>query len=453
MRKTAALWCCGSCGATAPRWIGRCPECGEFDTYSQEIAHREPTGSSRWVFSSDKPKPISLIESVAGERWTTGIGELDRVLGGGLVPGSLVLLGGEPGVGKSTLTLQAAGSLAASGRTVLIVTGEESPQQVKLRADRLGDFSDRLLILAEISMERIDAAVAAVDPDVLIVDSIQTLFHPDVASAPGSVSQVRECAAHLLRWGKTTGVPILLVGHVTKEGSIAGPRVLEHMVDTVLYFDGGDHNSYRLVRSVKNRFGSSSEIAVFMMGDDGLSEVDNPSELFLSERREPVSGSAVAAVIEGTRPLLVELQALVTPSYLTVPRRLTTGLDHNRAMITLAVLEKRAGIKLADADVYINVVGGIKVGEPALDLPLALAVVSAVEDRPVGNDLCACGEIGLTGEIRPVSRLSDRLQEAEKLGFKRAIIPQGELGARSGGLELLPVRDIAEVLTVVRSAR
>ncbi len=452
MSKTAAVWRCNSCGATAPRWIGRCAECGEFDTYTEETTHREPRSGSRWVFSSEVPKPLSEIQSTPGERWSTGINELDRVLGGGLVPGSLILLGGEPGVGKSTLTLQAAGSLAASGKTVLVVTGEESPEQVKLRADRLGGFSDKLFLLAEISLERIEAAVATLRPDVLVVDSIQTLFHPAVESAPGSVSQVRECAAQLLRWGKTAGVPVLLIGHVTKDGTIAGPRVLEHMVDTVLYFDGGDQHTYRLVRTVKNRYGPSNELAVFSMGKTGLTEVANPSELFLSQRSDAVSGSAVAAVVEGTRPLMVELQALVTPSYLTNPRRLTTGVEHNRAMITLAVLEKRAGIRLAEADVYINVVGGVKIFEPALDLPLAMAVVSAAEDRLVPRDICAFGEIGLTGEVRPVGRVSERLKEAAKLGFKQALVPKSG-SIEADGLEIIEVANIGEALTVLRSER
>ncbi len=452
MSKTAALWRCDSCGATAPRWIGRCSECGEFDTYTEETTHREPKSGSRWVFSSEEPKPLSKIKSAEMERWTTGIGELDRVLGGGLVPGSLILLGGEPGIGKSTLALQAAGSLASAGKTVLIVTGEESPEQVKLRADRIGEFSDRLLLLAEISMEQIEAAVRVHQPDVLVIDSIQTVFHPGVESAPGSVSQVRECAAQLLRWAKTAGMPTFIIGHVTKDGAIAGPRVLEHMVDTVLYFEGGDHNAYRLVRAVKNRYGSSNELAVFSMGETGLTEVDNPSELFLSGRSDAVCGAAVAAVIEGTRPLMVELQALVTSSYLTNPRRLTTGLEHNRAMITLAVLEKRAGVRLSDADVYINVVGGVKIAEPALDLPLAMAVVSAVEDRLASRDICAFGEIGLTGEVRPVGRVSQRLKEAEKLGFKRALVPKNG-SIDTGGLEVIEVANIAEALTVLRSER
>ena len=452
MGKTAALWRCDSCGATAPRWIGRCSECGEFDTYTEETIQRETKDDSRWVFTSEEPKPLSQIESALMERWTTGLGELDRVLGGGLVPGSLILLGGEPGVGKSTLALQAAGNLALSGKTVLIVTGEESPEQIKLRADRLGDFSDRLLLLAEISLERIEAVIRAHKPDVLVIDSIQTLFHPAVESAPGSISQVRECAGQLLRWGKTAGVPVFIIGHVTKDGAIAGPRVLEHMVDTVLYFDGGDQNAYRLVRAVKNRYGSSNELAVFSMGETGLTEVDNPSELFLSERSDAVCGAAVAAIVEGTRPLMVELQALVTSSYLTNPRRLTTGLEHNRAMITLAVLEKRAGVRLSEVDVYINVVGGVKIAEPALDLPLAMAVVSAAEDRPVPRDICVFGEIGLTGEVRPVGRVSDRLKEAAKLGFKQALVPKsGSIDA--GGLEVIEVTDVGEVLTILRSER
>lgn len=450
-KKIAGLWRCAGCGATAPRWLGRCPECQEYNTFLEEPAHREPAKGDRWVFSSAQAQPLSEISGSSQERWSTGIGEMDRVLGGGLVRGSLVLLGGEPGIGKSTLMLQAAGGLAAAGRTVLVVTGEESVEQIKMRADRLGRFSDRLLVLAESSLDSIEAAAAEHRPDVLVVDSIQTLFHPDIESAPGSVSQVRECAARLMRWGKSSGVPVFIIGHVTKEGAIAGPRVLEHMVDTVLYFDTGGHNAYRLVRAVKNRFGSSNELAVFEMSDRGLTEVTNPSALFLTERTGPVSGSAVAAVIEGSRPLMVELQALVARSYLSMPRRLTTGLDHNRAMITLAVLEKRASVRLDQSDVYINVAGGVKVGEPALDLPVALAVASAAADIALPSDVCAFGEIGLTGEVRPVTRFTERLREAAKLGFKRAVIPDQEAHESVASLEVVKVRDIGRALTWLRN--
>lgn len=451
MAKAIAVWRCASCGATAPRWVGRCADCGEFNTFSEEQARRESKSISRWVFTSDEPKPLSEIAAQDEERWSTGIAELDRVIGGGLVPGSLILLGGEPGIGKSTLVLQAAGSLADRGKTVLIVTGEESVAQVKMRADRLGNFSDRLLLLAEISLERIERAVERHKPDVLIIDSIQTLFHPEVESAPGSVSQVRECTARLLRWGKSVGVPIFIIGHVTKDGAIAGPRVLEHMVDTVLYFDGGDHNSYRLVRAVKNRYGASNELAVFEMGDAGLREVLNPSALFLSEHAQSAPGSAVAVAIVGTRPILVELQALVAQSYLTMPRRLTTGVDHNRTMITLAVLEKRAKVKLDAADVFINVVGGVKVNEPALDLPIALAVASAASDLPVPSDLCAFGEIGLTGEIRSVTHFADRVKEAAKLGFKRVLMADQEIPSGLTGIDLIPVKELSQALTVLQA--
>lgn len=446
MGKAQGVWRCQDCGSTSPKWLGRCPDCREFNTFVEEQVQRAPDKGARWIFSSRTPLPVTNIVADDDERWPSGLDELDRVLGGGIVPGSLILLGGEPGVGKSTLMMQAAGRLAAAGRRVLLVTGEESVRQVKLRATRLGVVSENLLLLAEIAVDQIQAAVENSRPDILIVDSIQTLYHPDIASAPGSVSQVRESAGHLMRLGKGSNIPIFLIGHVTKEGAIAGPRLLEHMVDTVLYFDGGGRQAYRLVRAVKNRFGAANELAVFEMGDDGLRQVENPSELFLSQRPQEAAGSVVAAAIEGTRPLLVELQALVTPSYLSMPRRLTSGVDYNRAMITLAVLERRAGIRLDQADVYVNVAGGVKLSEPALDLPLALAVVSAGADRPVGADLCAFGEIGLAGEIRSVTHLETRLKEAAKLGFKKAILPDQRSGKIDADIELAAVKTLQAAL-------
>ncbi len=421
--KASAVWRCQECGSQAPRWLGRCPDCGQFNTFVEEKTRRAEETTARWIFSSDAPRPLSEIDAAGEPRRPTGIAELDRVLGGGIVPGSLVLLGGEPGVGKSTLMMQAAGRLAESGLKVLMVSGEESVRQVKLRAARLKVESDNLLVLAEIAVDQIQLAVDKAKPDILVVDSIQTLYHPEIGSAPGSVSQVRECAGHLMRLGKGANLPVFIIGHVTKDGQIAGPRLLEHMVDTVLYFDGGRSNSYRIVRAVKNRFGAANELAVFAMGDAGLVEVDNPSALFLSERPLGAAGSVVAAIIEGTRPLLVELQALVTPSYLSMPRRLTSGIDHNRAMLTLAVLERRAGVRLDQADVYLNIAGGVKASEPALDLPLALAVVSAGNDKPIDSQLCAFGEVGLAGEVRFVANVEDRVREAAKLGFTTIIMP------------------------------
>ncbi|MDP1807952.1 MAG: DNA repair protein RadA [Actinomycetota bacterium] len=446
MSKAAAVWRCQDCGSMSPKWLGRCPDCGQFNTFTEEKVRRAEETTARWIFSSDDPRPLSGIDAAGAPRRPTGIAEFDRVLGGGIVAGSLVLLGGEPGVGKSTLMMQAAGRLALDGLKVLMVSGEESIQQVKLRATRLNITSDNLLILAEIAVDQIQLAVEKTKPDLLIVDSIQTLYHPEISSAPGSVSQVRECAGHLMRLGKGSNIPVFLIGHVTKEGAIAGPRLLEHMVDTVLYFDGGQGNSYRLVRAVKNRFGASNELAVFAMGDSGLVEVDNPSALFLSERPEGAAGSIVAATIEGTRPLLVELQALVTPTYLSMPRRLTSGVDHNRAMLTLAVLERRAGARLDQTDVYINIAGGVKANEPALDLPLALAVVSAGSDKPIEPDLCAFGEIGLAGEIRFVSNVEDRIKEAAKLGFTKIIMPDQKPPKKPADVKLIVAKTLQAAL-------
>jgi DNA repair protein RadA/Sms len=444
--KKGALWRCQDCGATSPRWLGRCGDCGQFNTFVEENTQPKANPAGGWVFLSEEPQTLSDIVAPEVDRRLTGIAEFDRMLGGGIVPGSLTLLGGEPGVGKSTLLMQVAGKMAARGEKVLIVSGEESPEQLRLRAARLNLKSDNLLILAEISVEAIRTAVESTRPDLLIVDSIQTLYHSEIASAPGTVSQVRECTGHLVRLGKSSGLPVFIIGHVTKEGAIAGPRLLEHMVDTVLYFEGGGHNAYRLVRSVKNRFGPANELAVFEMSELGLSEVANPSAFFLTDRPRDVAGSIAAATIEGTRTFLVEVQALAAPSYLTMPRRLTTGMDFNRAMLTLAVLEKRAGVKLNQADIYLNVAGGVKVSEPALDLPLALALVSASSERPIAQDTCAFGEIGLGGEIRSVTHAENRIKEAAKLGFKRIIMPDQKISKTPKGVELLTAGDLRSAI-------
>lgn len=449
MSKARVVWSCQECGSTAPQWLGRCPDCQKFNTFVEEKVRRDEDTTSRWIFSSNEPQSLEEVEALVDERWPTNIVEFDRVLGGGIVRGSLVLIGGEPGVGKSTLLMQAAGSLVAQGRKVLIVTGEESVQQVKLRADRLKVKSKNLLVLAEIATDKIQLAVEKTKPDILIVDSIQTLYHPEVASAPGSVSQVRECAGHLMRLGKGSNLPIFIVGHVTKDGAIAGPRLLEHMVDTVLYFDTEGQGSYRIVRAVKNRFGACNEIAVFTMKTEGLVGVENPSSLFLSERSEGVPGSIVAATIEGTRPFLAEVQALVTPSYLAMPRRLTSGIEHNRAMITLAVLERRAGLRLNKADVYINVAGGVKTKEPALDLPIALALASAAKDKVIDSDVCAFGEIGLAGEVRFVSNIDHRVEEAAKLGFKKIILPDQKISRSPKDVCIVPVKTAQSALAEI----
>jgi DNA repair protein RadA/Sms len=383
-------------------------------------------------------------------RIPTGLPELDRVLGGGVVPGSLVLIGGEPGIGKSTLLLQSANHLAGKVGNVLYCSGEESARQISLRANRLGTLSPELLLLSEVDVTVIDAQVAKAQPGLLVVDSIQTMFHPDVQSAPGSVSQVRECTHYLMRMAKSSHLPVFIVGHVTKEGSIAGPRVLEHMVDTVLYFEGENYQSFRIIRAVKNRYGSTNEIGIFEMTDLGLVEVSNPSALFLSQRPENSSGSIVISTMEGTRPLLVELQALVSDSHLSIPRRMATGIDYNRLSLIVAVLDRRFGLHLGGEDIYVNVVGGVKVAEPAADLGIALAVASAHRDLAVPTDLIAIGEIGLAGEVRYVTQLEQRLKEAQKLGFKRVIIPDQELRGSSINLELLRAKTLGQALDYIR---
>ncbi|HEX21678.1 MAG TPA: DNA repair protein RadA, partial [Actinobacteria bacterium] len=404
-----------------------------------------------WVFSSQKPQLIGQVKTEENQRFLTGIAELDRVLGGGIVAGSMVLVGGEPGIGKSTLLLQTAGNIATQGQPVLLVSGEESIQQIKMRGQRLGAVADNLYLVSEIAVDRIKNRVKELAPKFLIIDSIQTLYHPDVTSAPGSVTQVRECTGELLRMAKTLGISVFIVGHVTKDGAIAGPRLLEHMVDTVLYFEGSNYNSYRLVRAIKNRYGATNELAVFEMKANGLKSVSNPSAILLAERSAETSGSIVVATIEGSRPLLVEVQALVTDTYQSIPRRLTSGVDFNRALLTLAVLERRAGFHLEREDIYINVVGGIKVTEPAIDLGLALAVASAHLDKPISPEIAVFGEIGLSGDIRYVARVDDRLQEASKLGFKKIIMSfQDRKSLKTPkGVELLMVKTLSEAVKMI----
>ena len=420
MAKVRSVWRCQTCGASAPRWQGRCSECGEFGTMVEEI--EQPVGDSRRAArASITPLGLDTVGASEAVRVSTGIDELDRVLGGGLVHGSLVLLGGEPGIGKSTLLLQAADTLGRGGTDVLYVCGEESPQQIGLRAKRLGATSGLVQLLPELDIEAVEDAVRERKPGVLIVDSIQTAFDSELAGAPGSVGQVRACTARLMRLAKDLGVTTLIVGHVTKDGAIAGPRVLEHIVDAVLYFEGDRDHAFRIVRAVKNRFGPSSEIGIFEMGERGFIGVGSPSAALLSERADAVSGSAVMAAMEGSRPLLVEIQALVTPSYLPAPRRLATGIETARLLQVLAVLERRAGLSFAGQDVYVSVAGGLRVLEPAVDLPLALALASALKDVPVPHEIAAFGELGLTGQVRPVSQASTRVKEATRFGMKRVL--------------------------------
>ena len=420
---------CQQCGFASPK-PGTCPDCkrmtGELMALVEERAAPEP-GGRRIGLSSSRPRALSDITMEHTDRLRTGIGELDRVLGGGVVPGSLVLIGGDPGIGKSTLLIQAARALATAAPPVLYVSAEESAAQVKLRAERLGISSDGLLLWTETDLVTVEAELDTVKPKVLIIDSIQTVFLPTLESAPGSVAQVRECGGRLMTIAKGRGIATFLVGHVTKEGALAGPRVLEHLVDTVLYFEGEQHHANRVLRAVKNRFGSTNEIGVFQMAERGLLEVKNPSGFFLAERPKDVPGSVIVAGLEGTRPLLLELQALVAPASFGTPRRTVLGADYNRVCLLLAVLEKRAGVPLASQDVFVNVAGGGRVMEPAADLAVLVAAASSYMDRPVRGDVVVLGEVGLTGEVRAVTGLEARLREAAQLGFTQAVVPRSNL--------------------------
>lgn len=453
MAKAKTKFVCQECGCEAPKWLGKCPGCGQWNTFVEEKENREVKTAgvaSPWLpTTKERPQPITEIVSKQEARIDAGSGELNRVLGGGLVPGSLILVGGDPGIGKSTLLLQTSHYLAArENKRVLYVTGEESAQQIKMRADRLGAEAPTLFVLCETNTDDIFEAIDEVKPDILVVDSIQTVYQPSVTSAPGSVSQVRECTGLFMRVAKQRGIATLLVGHVTKEGAIAGPRILEHMVDTVLYFEGERHNTYRMLRAVKNRFGSTNEMGVFEMVEHGLAEVKNPSELFLSERPAGAAGSTVVASMEGTRPVLVELQALISPTTFPSPRRMANGIDYNRLNLIIAVLEKRVGMHLTMQDAYLNVAGGIKLDEPAVDLGIAVALASSFRDRPTNMGDVVFGEIGLTGEVRGVSKVDLRVNEALKLGFSRVILPEKSLKQWNPpkGIEIVPVRTLQEAL-------
>ena len=451
MSKTKSIYVCTQCGGSNPRWLGQCPHCKGWNTLDETVA--EPTGAAtrnhrfQALAKSQPVATLSEIEAADVARTPTGHEELDRVLGGGMVAGGVVLIGGDPGIGKSTLLLQALDSLQRAGQSTLYVTGEESGAQVALRSRRLGLHGSQVKVLAEIQLEKILATLTAAQPDVAVIDSIQTVYSEQLTSAPGSVAQVRECAAHLTRAAKASGTAIVLVGHVTKEGALAGPRVLEHMVDTVLYFEGDTHSSFRLVRAIKNRFGAVNEIGVFAMTERGLKGVTNPSAIFLSQHSEPVPGSCVLVTLEGTRPLLVELQALVDNSHLGNPRRVSVGLDTNRLSMLLAILHRHGGLMLGDQDVFVNVVGGVKITETSADLALLFALVSSFRDRIIPTDWVILGEVGLSGEIRPVPSGQERLREAAKHGFKKAIVPLANAPKEPiAGLEVICVRKLSEAL-------
>lgn len=446
MAKVKTQYVCSECGGVCPKWEGRCPHCGAWNTMQETAA--ESTQPSRFapLATASVVRSLASIEAREQSRQPTGIEEFDRVLGGGLVSGAVVLIGGDPGIGKSTLLLQALVALSNTVK-VLYVTGEESGEQVALRAQRLGVASHDVQLLAEISLEAILSTLATVKPSVAVIDSIQTLYSSALNSAPGSVSQVRECAAQLTRVAKQTGITMIFIGHVTKDGSLAGPRVLEHIVDTVLYFEGDTHSSFRLVRAFKNRFGAVNELGVFAMTDRGLRGVNNPSALFLSQHSDQVAGSCVMATQEGTRPLLVEIQALVDTAHVPNPRRLSVGLESARLAMLLAVLNRHAGIVTYDQDVFVNAVGGVKITEPAADLPVLLAIISSLRNKPLPKGLVVFGEVGLAGEIRPAPRGQERLREAAKLGFKTALIPKANAPRQPiDGLEIWPVDRIEKAI-------
>ena len=451
MAKSKTIFFCTDCGTETPKWMGRCPGCGAFNTMQEHIEKPVAPGRSKPVSvgSNRKPQRICEVDSTTESRFYTGMGELDRVLGGGAVAGSLVLVGGAPGIGKSTLLLQICNQLCRE-RKVLYISGEESERQLKMRAQRLGVQPQELLILSETRLSDILEAAEEEKPDILIVDSIQTLYNEENESAPGSVSQVKDCTMAMMQLSKQQGITVFVVGHINKDGNIAGPKVLEHMVDCVLYFEGDPNSSYRLLRAAKNRFGSTNEIGVFEMADTGLIEVPNPSQMLLEGRPEGASGTCVACVMEGTRPILAEVQALVSKTAFNVPRRTADGFDFNRSALLLAVAEKRAGLKLSMFDAYINVIGGLRLDEPGADLPVVLAVASSYRDSVVADDLVAIGEVGLTGEIRSVSNMNQRLSEVARLGFKKCIIPKNgsEKLDIPASLTVYRVRNIREAIEV-----
>lgn len=456
--KAATVFFCQNCGYESSKWMGQCPGCKEWNSFVEETVSKTPhmggASASTGRRSSLAPSTLADISISEENRIVTGIGELDRVLGGGIVQGSLTLVGGDPGIGKSTLLLQVCRNLSGAGHKVLYISGEESLAQIKMRADRLGEFTREMQLLCETNLDEITEVIQSCKPEAVVIDSIQTMYNENVSAAPGSVSQVRESTGILLQLAKGLGVSVFIVGHVTKEGTVAGPRVLEHMVDTVLYFEGDRHASYRILRGVKNRFGSTNEIGVFEMREQGLVEVQNPSEYMLNGRPENASGSVVACTMEGTRPLLVEIQALVCQSNFGIPRRQTTGTDFNRVNLLMAVLEKRSGLQLASCDAYVNITGGIKIMEPAIDLGIVLAIVSSFRNRAMSPKLIAFGEVGLSGEVRAVSMARQRVAEAEKLGFTTCIVPYvcAEDCRKNSRIRVIGVRTVQDAINVVMNA-
>lgn len=450
MAKAKTIFVCSSCGYESAKWLGKCPACNEWNSfYEEKVVNSTSSSSSINGSRREKavPKKLKEVEGIETSRTSTGIGELDRVLGGGLVKGSLVLVGGEPGIGKSTLILQLCDKVKGEGK-VLYVSGEESAEQVKIRADRLNINNDDLMFLGETNIDNIQDAIVSINPKLVIIDSIQTMYSEEITSAAGTVSQVREITARIMRMCKDNGITTIIIGHVTKDGNIAGPRVLEHMVDTVLYIEGERYFSYRILRGVKNRFGSTNEVGMFEMKNEGMVEITNPSSILISERNDNPAGSVIVASMEGTRPLLIELQALTTPSVFGIPKRTANGIDYNRLAVLIAVIEKRAGIGLGTQDVYLNVVSGIKIGEPAVDLGVVLACTSSYKNLSIPQDVVAIGEVGLTGEVRAVNMIEKRLKEADRLGFKKCIIPESnkKLLKDSFKLDIIGVRNINEAI-------
>ncbi|CEQ23141.1 DNA repair protein RadA [Paraclostridium sordellii] len=454
MAKIKTKYVCQECGYENSKWLGKCPECSNWNTFVEEIEEKR-SKSNKEVFvidkSSSRPLNINSIETIKEQRFSTCINELDRVLGGGVVKGSLVLVGGDPGIGKSTLLIQVSSNVANSGKKVLYISGEESASQIKMRAQRLGIKSDNLYIFAENNLSIIEAHLESVNPDLIIVDSIQTVFSPEITSAPGTVSQIKEGTSRFMKISKKMGISTFVVGHVTKEGALAGPKVLEHMVDTVLYFEGERFNTYRLVRAVKNRFGSTNELGVFEMREIGLVELENPSKILISEKPKDVAGSVIISTVEGTRPMLLELQALVSPTSFGIPKRTATGVDYNRVSLLMAVLEKRVGMQIQNQDVYINVVGGIKINEPSIDLGIVMSIASSFRNIPIDGNVAITGEVGLTGEIRAVSFIEKRIAECKKLGFTKIIIPKSNYEAIKNikGIDICPVDSVRQAINIV----